>query len=294
LPPLREEAKVKVKRSAEASAAAASLISILVFAPGRSDAQENPPAVGAKLSEVTWSKAGTYQWNRPDHVRFVLVRACGGGGGGGGGYSILPRPVPRQDAGTATGGGGGAGAVVSTILLGPLTDSTYTIAIGHGGKGAVSTHRNTSAQGGISGEAGGATSFTGADIAFETPGAAGGNAGRFSSRMSDDATSYRYVVTKAGSSGTGYSGGGSAQAGARGLLGRGGAGSAGGDSGGGGGSVGNGGAGGAQNSDGIQGGICAGGGGAGFIDDDRNTAAGGSGGDGSLTLLSLATEPNAR
>src|SRR5262245_14492049 len=62
----------------------------------------------AKLNEVTWSTNGTYEWKRPDNVRYVIVRACGGGGGGGGGFSIFPRPAPRPDGGTAAGGGGGA------------------------------------------------------------------------------------------------------------------------------------------------------------------------------------------
>lgn len=270
------------------------LIASAVMSPGIVVAQEELSANDGRISGVTWSKSGTYQWNRPSGVRYVLVRACGGGGGGGGGFSIYPRPVPRQDAGTATGGGGGAGAVVSTILLGPLADSSYTITIGRGGKGAASTDRNANANGGNSGEAGGATTFAGSDIAFETPGAAGGRAGAFNSRMSDDATSYKYVVTKAGFSAPGYSGGGSAQTGARGLLGLGGTASVPGDSGGGGGSVGNGGQGGSQNSNGGTGGICAGGGGAGFTESESDAATGGSGGDGSLTLLSLTSDTSAR
>ena len=91
---------------------------------GRDPLAEEQATSDSRLSEVTWSKAGAYVWNRPDHVRFILVRACGGGGGGGGGFSIFPRPEPRSDGGTAAGGGGGAGATVSTILLGPLTESS--------------------------------------------------------------------------------------------------------------------------------------------------------------------------
>jgi hypothetical protein len=105
--------------------------------------------------------------------------------------------------------------------------------------------------------------------------------------MSEDATSYRYVVTKAGSSGPHYPGGGSNQNGARGLLGLGGSGNVSGDSGGGGGSVGTGGMGGSTDGAGAPGGSCAGGGGAGFLTNDNLTSIGGLGGDGSLTLLSL-------
>jgi hypothetical protein len=183
---------------------------------------------------------------------------------------------------------------VSTILLGPLTAPAYTVVIGSGGNGASSNHHKSGTDAGNAGEAGTGTSFTGPDLSFETPGAAGGRAGAYSSRMSDDATSYRYVVTKATSSSPMYAGGGSNQNGARGLLGLGGAGNASGDSGGGGGSIGSGGAGGAVNRSGAAGGTCAGGGGAGYLQNEAQSSIGGAGGDGSLTLLSLTNAANVR
>jgi len=251
-------------------------------------AQDQTQAADARVSQVTWSSAGTFEWQRPANVRFILVRACGGGGGGGGGLSMFPQPKPRQDAGTATGGGGGAGAIVSTILLGPLTAPTYTVVIGRGGSGAESSSYGSNLKEGKIGEAGTATSFSSIDLSFETPGAAGGRAGSSSSRMSDDATSYKYVVTKAGSSGPYYPGGGSGQDGSRGLLGLGGTGHTVGDSGGGGGSLEKGGDGGDANRNGADGGTCAGGGGAGYLHDKGASSQGGAGGAGSLTLLSLS------
>src|SRR5689334_45111 len=95
------------------------LIAALALAESEPAAKASP--AGKKFSEVSWTKAGTYQWDRPENVRYVLVRACGGGGGGGGSYSLFPKPAPKEDGGTAAGGGGGAGSPVATILLGPLT-----------------------------------------------------------------------------------------------------------------------------------------------------------------------------
>src|SRR6188508_2109342 len=80
-------------------------------------AQEVTQSQGQGLTEVMWDKDGTYQWNRPDHVRWALVRACGGGGGGGGGYSLAPRRTFEREAGTSVGGGGGAGALLTTTLV---------------------------------------------------------------------------------------------------------------------------------------------------------------------------------
>ena len=99
-------------------------------------AQEAATSPGGRVAEVTWTQDGTYEWTRPAHVRYVLVRACGGGGGGGGGYSLAPRPNAQD--GTAVGGGGGAGAPVSTTLLGPLSAASYTVVIGRGGTGGAS------------------------------------------------------------------------------------------------------------------------------------------------------------
>ena len=247
-----------------------------------------PSNAMASLNEATWSKAGSYEWKRPDNVRFIVVRACGGGGGGGGGYSIFSRAVPGPQGETAAGGGGGAGSTVSTILLGPLTAPTYTVVIGNGGRGAASSHHTSKVPAGTLGEDGTATSFTGSDLSFETPGAAGGRAGTFHIRMTDAmANVYEQYVSRAQSSGGVYPGGGSAQNGTRGLLGLGGEGNVGGHSGGGGGSLGKGGAGGAVNSGGSDGGICAGGGGAGFLQNEGDSSVGGRGGDGSLVLLSL-------
>ena len=253
-------------------------------------AQETATSPGGRVAEVTWTQNGTYQWARPAHVRYVLVRACGGGGGGGGGYSLAPRPT-MQD-GTAVGGGGGSGAPVSTTLLGPLSAAGYTVVIGRGGAGGASkvAVKSTSADlFGNTGASGTPTSFSGPDISFETPGGVGGNVGGSQTRMSAEGTMYEFFVTRAGSSGGTYAGGGSGQSGVRGLLGPGGAGSSDGFSGGGGGSLGTGGAGGNADGGGADGGTCAGGGGAGFLRSKDAKSGGGQGGDGSVTLLSIAS-----
>ena len=80
---------------------------------------------------------------------------------------------------TAAGGGGGAGSTVSTILLGPLTAASYTVVIGNGGRGAASSQHTSKVPAGTLGEDGTATSFTGSDLSFATPGAAGGRAGTY-------------------------------------------------------------------------------------------------------------------
>ena len=265
----------------------AGLIASVVLPQG-AHAQNEPPLKGtARVDEVTWSKDGTYEWNRPDNVRFIIVRACGGGGGGAGGFSLSPRAALQRDSGIAAGGGGGAGAAVATILLGPLTASRYTIVIGRGGTGAASTHHTSKTAAGAPGESGAATSFTGPDLSFETPGAEGGRAGAYTSSFSNTQNNYVDIVVPAKSSHGTYPGGGSAQNGTRGLLGLGGPGNTSGSSGGGGGSLGKGGAGGDVNSAGVDGGTCAGGGGAGFLQNNDNSSVGGHGGDGSLMLLAL-------
>ena len=253
-------------------------------------AQETATSPGGRVAEVTWTKDGTYEWARPAHVRYVLVRACGGGGGGGGGYSLAPRPTASD--GTAVGGGGGSGALVSTTLLGPLSAASYTVVIGRGGSGGASkvAAKSTSADlSGNTGASGTPTSFSGPDISFETPGGVGGNVGGSQTRMSAEGTMYEFFVTRAGSSGGSYAGGGTAQSGARGLLGLGGAGSTDGFSGGGGGSLGTGGAGGSADDGGADGGTCAGGGGAGYLRSKDAKSSGGQGGSGSITLLSIAS-----
>lgn len=261
----------------------------MVTAPAM--AQETAQSPGRNLSEVTWASAGTYEWRRPPQVRYILVRACGGGGGGGGGYSLGNRPAPDIEGGTAVGGGGGAGATVTTTLLGPLTADRYTIVIGRGGSGGASkvATRSSNDPRGSGGEGGTPTSFAGEDLSFETPGGFGGTAGKAQSRMSAEGTMYEFFVTRAGDSGGMYPGGGTAQDGARGLLGRGGAGNTSGFSGGGGGSLGAGGAGGAVDGAGVDGGTCAGGGGAGYLRSGSTSSAGGRGGAGSVTLLSVAS-----
>src|SRR5262245_25465482 len=269
-----------------------SILSIPAACSTSAIAQEATVSQGQRLSEVTWTQEGSYQWNRPDHVRWVLIRACGGGGGGGGGINFSRDPTPRSDGGTATGGGGGAGAVVTTTLLGPLTAASYAIVIGRGGGGGSSIFA-TSASGSNTkdrdGQSGAATSFTGPDLSFETPGAVGGAVGHPGTRFSDVQNNYEYFVTGVQSTGGAYPGGGSAQGGARGLLGLGGTASRQGYAGGGGGSVGNGGAGGEIDQSGVDGGSCAGGGGAGYLRGKDGTSAGGRGGDGSLTLVSVSS-----
>jgi hypothetical protein len=239
-------------------AVAATTVSLVV-------AHETDSPPGKRLSEMTWSKEVTYQWNRPDHVRWALIRACGGGGGG-------------------------AGAFVTTTLLGPLTASSYTVVIGRGGAGGASRFATSATGAGThdsAGQPGLATTFAGQDLSFETPGAVGGEVGHPGTRFSDVQNNYEYFVMGVPSTGDAYPGGGSSQNGARGLLGLGGAADQQGYSGGGGGSLGNGGAGGNVDQSGGDGGTCAGGGGAGFLRGKSGSSIGGHGGDGSLTLVSV-------
>lgn len=254
-------------------------------------AQDATSSQGKRLSETTWATEGTYTWTRPANVRYVLVRACGGGGGGGGGYSIGSHPLPSTDGGTAAGGGGGAGATVTTILLGPLIADSYQIVIGRGGAGGQSkvATRSSADPNGNGGESGTPTSLTGGDMSFETPGGVGGTSGKAQSRMSAEGTMYEFFVSRGGPSGGAFPGGGTAQNGARGLLGNGGAGNTVGFSGGGGGALGAGGAGGSTDAAGGDGGICAGGGGAGYVRSGTTSTAGGRGGPGSLTLVSVTS-----
>jgi hypothetical protein len=86
-------------------------------------AQQAIQSQGKRLSEVTWTTAGTYVWTRPADVRYVLVRACGGGGGGAGGNA----DIGGAEGGTCA-GGGGAGSVRS---------SATNTAGGRGGAGGL-------------------------------------------------------------------------------------------------------------------------------------------------------------
>ena len=271
--------------------AATGLLASPTFAQDVRDAQSTTPS-GARrlLNEETWSAAGSYEWKRPDNVRFILVRACGGGGGGGGGHSFDTRAGADRKRGTAAGGGGGAGADVSTILLGPLTATSYAVVIGRGGRGAASVVGKSKGYADTPGENGAVTSFTGPDLSFETPGAVGGRSATARMDMSvDQANAYAEFISSAESTGGLHPGGGSAQNGHRGLLALGGDGNVRGDSGGGGGSLGKGGAGGDVNSGGANGGACAGGGGAGYLQKSGDSSVGGRGGDGSLMLISMGT-----
>lgn len=92
----------------------------------------------------------------------ALVYVIGGGGSGGGGGSTQVSPVVIS-AGT---GGGAGGCCISVLTLSP--DVTYTATIGSGGAGSASTNPST-------GNAGSATTFSGAGI--DTMTANGGGAG---------------------------------------------------------------------------------------------------------------------
>jgi hypothetical protein len=153
-------------------------------------AQESSQSTATGLSEVTWTSEGSYEWSRPLHVRYVLIRARGGG----------------------------AGAATTTTLLGPFSSDRYTIVIGRGGSGGASkvASRSSNDPKGSGGEGGTPTSFTGEDLSFGSPGGFGGTAGKAQSRMSAGGTMYEFVVTRAGGSGGMYPGGGTAQDGARG------------------------------------------------------------------------------
>lgn len=71
-----------------------------------------------QLTEVAWTRNGTYEWQRPDGVRYILVRACGGGGA-----------IDARDAdGSTCAGGDGAGFL--------WADGTSSVG-GQGGDGSL-------------------------------------------------------------------------------------------------------------------------------------------------------------
>lgn len=75
-------------------------------------------------------------WRKPENVKYILVKACGGGGGGQNPpftrffYSDAGRK-PKKAGPTLT--AGGRAAQIHTMLVGPLTQDEYQVTIGAGG-----------------------------------------------------------------------------------------------------------------------------------------------------------------
>ena len=96
----------------------------------------------------------TYQWNKPPGLRYLEVCAVGSGGGGGTGYAR------SGDNSYQGGGGGGGGAIVwASFPSFLLTEATYSIGIQRGGAGASGSSFGTLFIG-VSGSAGGTSSFS--------------------------------------------------------------------------------------------------------------------------------------
>lgn len=88
-----------------------------------------PSSGGVVLTQFT-SGAGTYTWNKPSNLQYVLVIGIGPGGpGGSGGYGT-------SDSG---GGGGTYGVVAASLFSGSSLNSTETVTLTKGNGGAFVT-----------------------------------------------------------------------------------------------------------------------------------------------------------
>lgn len=135
--------------------------------------QENPPGT-CPLETPTYGpmefKMPTTKpcvWKRPENVEYVLIKACGGGGGG-----VVGEYVAHLNVGNGHRAqphwrlsSGGRAALISSTLVGPLTQDSYQVSIGSGG---------------AANKPGTATTFVGEDPVAMTyrPGGAGGATGQ--------------------------------------------------------------------------------------------------------------------
>jgi len=170
----------------------------------------NTPS-GANLAEVIttitvtkYDTAGTFTWDQPDGLKYVVFEGWGGGGGGGGSLD-----VDNTSDRSSMGSGGGAGGHVRKLIAAADLGSSETVTVGAAGAGGVKA----------AGTDGGTTSF-GAHCQ-----ATGGKAG---SARSVSAAAHYTVTGGLGGAGTGGDVNGTGQPGGHGssnaLLGHSGAG----------------------------------------------------------------------
>jgi len=109
----------------------------------------------------TYTGAGTYMYTVPADVNYIRVIGCGGGGGGGGAQNGV------------SGGGGGGGSPIFEGVLDVVAGETLTIVVGAGGTGGVNGASGTN------GGNGGNTTITGSSsgLILTIVGATGGLAG---------------------------------------------------------------------------------------------------------------------
>lgn len=119
---------------------------------------------------ISYSVAGTYQWDAPSGLRALLVELVGAGGGAGG--------IAATGASTgASSGGGAAGGYVRKLFVGDLP-SRAIITIGTGGPGGTAGNNTGTAGTASSFAADGFTTLTG-----NGGGASGGSAAVSSGRV---------------------------------------------------------------------------------------------------------------
>lgn len=89
------------------------------------------------VKEYTGSNPGdgtlTYDWYKPDNLRFVQV-ICVGAGGGGGGGSVRSSAISNIGGGAGGGGGAIAWGFFDASML---TQPSYSISVGKGGTGGA-------------------------------------------------------------------------------------------------------------------------------------------------------------
>jgi len=162
----------------------------------------------------TFTAVGTTTWTAPEGITSVHYLVVGGGGGSGGGI----------DTG---GGGGGGGGMVFSGTMSVIPGNTYTIVVGDGGNGGMSTFSPFIMSNGLSGEHSVFDSIT-------ALGGGGGYVSRLPSRSNNGLGGYGSInpATASGGGhggriGAGGGGGGSSSGGSNGVSNTGGAGGSG-------------------------------------------------------------------
>ncbi len=103
---------------------------------------EQSSSLGAVLGAIrVYDTPGSYTWNRPAGLKYVIVTVVGAGGAGGGALS--------GTTGASAGSGGGGGASAKVLIDASALGASETVTVGAGGVGAA----------GADGGAGGASSF---------------------------------------------------------------------------------------------------------------------------------------
>lgn len=149
------------------------------------------PSAGSKTRKITTLNSGT-SYTVPAGVNYINVTTIGGGGAGAGGSSTDAR------SGYTFSNGHGGQIVMSTVNTTPGATINYTI-------GAGGNTTGSSGNGPSGGNAGGTTTFTGADSATGGQGV-GANFANYTGKNSVNG----WVSPNGGSSGNGSNSGGGA------------------------------------------------------------------------------------